>query len=46
MAQLSTLGDFTNMRIFSYLLVLISILMFASAGYDEYRGVTDWAPLN
>jgi hypothetical protein len=28
------------MRIFSYLLVLICILMFANAGYDEYRGVT------
>ena len=28
------------MRIFSYLLVLIGILMFASAGYDEYRGIT------
>ena len=40
MAQLSTLGDFTIMRIFSYLLVLIGILMFASAGYDEYRGIT------
>ena len=40
MVQLWSLGDFTNMRIFSYLLVLISILMFASAGYDEYRGVT------
>ena len=34
------LGNFTNMRIFSYLLVLISILMFASAGHDEYRGIT------
>jgi hypothetical protein len=28
------------MRIFSYLLVLIGILMFAHAGYDEYQGVT------
>jgi hypothetical protein len=28
------------MRIFSYLLLLASVLMFASAGYDEYRGVT------
>ena len=33
-------GNFTKMRIFSYLLVLISILMFASAGHDEYRGIT------
>jgi hypothetical protein len=28
------------MRIFSYLLLLVSVLMFASAGYDEYRGIT------
>ncbi|HVU26539.1 MAG TPA: hypothetical protein VHG71_02245 [Verrucomicrobiae bacterium] len=28
------------MRIFSYLLFLVSVLMFASAGYDEHRGVT------
>lgn len=34
------LGDFNDMRIFSCLLVLISILMFASAGYDEYWGIT------
>ncbi len=28
------------MRIFSCLMLLASALMFASAGYDEYRGVT------
>ncbi len=28
------------MRIFSYLLLLVSVLMFVSAGYDEYRGIT------
>jgi len=28
------------MRLFSYLLVLVGILMFASAGYDEYQGTT------
>ena len=28
------------MRIFSYLLLLVSVVMFASAGYDENRGIT------
>jgi hypothetical protein len=40
MVQLSALGDFITMRISSYLLLLVSVLMFASAGYDEYRGIT------
>jgi hypothetical protein len=38
--ELWSLGDFITMRISSYLLLLVSVLMFASAGYDEYRGIT------
>jgi hypothetical protein len=33
-------GDSTFMRIFSCVILLVSVLMFAKAGYDEYRGVT------
>lgn len=28
------------MRIFSCLILLVSVLMFAKAGYDEHRGIT------
>ncbi len=28
------------MRIFSYLILLVSVLMFVRAGYDEHRGIT------
>ena len=40
MAQFFSLGVATIMRIFSSLVLLVSVLMFASAGYDEHRGMT------
>lgn len=40
MAQFDSLAEPTFMRTFSYLLLLVGVLMFASTGYDEYRGVT------
>lgn len=38
--QIWNVSDSTQMRIFSYILIALGVLLFASAGYDEFRGST------